>query len=108
MKNPIILGVLLVSIFLAAFFSYQHRPDAAARREAAAMIDRSRTQSWSVNERAIPVFQEKLKQNGSSPEWNAALGNAYLQKARETGDPAYYPKAEELFTRALAKNPSYV
>jgi tetratricopeptide (TPR) repeat protein len=29
------------------------------------------------------------------------LGQAYLQKARETGDPSYYPKAETLFTQAL-------
>src|SRR5262245_5763432 len=108
MKKAIIPSVLFLSAILAAFFFYQRKPDAAARREAAAMIDRARSQSWSINERAIPVLQEKLKQNDANPEWNAALGNAYLQKARETGDPAYYPKAEELFTRALAKNPSYV
>src|SRR5918995_2601205 len=30
------------------------------------------------------------------------LGQAYLQKARETGDPGYYPKAETLFRQALA------
>ena len=30
------------------------------------------------------------------------LGQAYLQKARETGDPGYYPKAETLFQQALA------
>ncbi len=29
------------------------------------------------------------------------LGLAYLQKARETGDPGYYPKAETLFRQAL-------
>jgi tetratricopeptide (TPR) repeat protein len=29
------------------------------------------------------------------------LGQAYLQKARETGDPGYYPKAESLFRQAL-------
>jgi tetratricopeptide (TPR) repeat protein len=32
------------------------------------------------------------------------LGQAYLQKARETGDPGYYPKAETLFHQALATN----
>jgi tetratricopeptide (TPR) repeat protein len=30
------------------------------------------------------------------------LGQAYLQKVRETGDPAYYPKAQTLFEQALA------
>jgi tetratricopeptide (TPR) repeat protein len=32
------------------------------------------------------------------------LGQAYLQKARETGDPGYYPKAETLFHDALTAN----
>jgi tetratricopeptide (TPR) repeat protein len=32
------------------------------------------------------------------------LGQAYLQKARETGDPGYYPKAETLFQQALARD----
>lgn len=30
------------------------------------------------------------------------LGHAYMQKARETGDPGYYPKTETLFRQALA------
>jgi tetratricopeptide (TPR) repeat protein len=32
------------------------------------------------------------------------LGQAYLQKARGTGDPGYYPKAETLFHQALTAN----
>ena len=31
-------------------------------------------------------------------------GLAYLQKVREIGDPSYYPKAEDLFERALDRN----
>jgi len=38
----------------------------------------------------------------------ANLGQAYLQKVRETGDPTYYPKAEKLFDTALAQNPSNI
>jgi tetratricopeptide (TPR) repeat protein len=107
-KKTIILTVLLITVVAAAFFAYERRPETAARREASAMIDRARIQSWSLNERAIPVLQEKLKKDEASPEWNAALGNAYLQKARETGDPSYYTKAEGLFSRALAKSPSHI
>jgi pentatricopeptide repeat protein len=60
------------------------------------------TLSWSGNERAIPKLQEKLKSEPNNPDMNAALGQAYLQKARETGDPSYYTKSEQLFERALA------
>ena len=33
------------------------------------------------------------------------LGLAYLQKARETGDPAYYPKVEGVLREALKRQP---
>ena len=62
------------------------------------------TLSWSGNERVIPALQEKLKADDRNPDLNAALGQAYLQKARETGDPSYYTKAEQLFERALSSN----
>jgi tetratricopeptide (TPR) repeat protein len=38
----------------------------------------------------------------------ASLGQAYLQKVRETGDPTYYPKAEKLFDTALAREPDSI
>ena len=62
------------------------------------------TLSWSGNERAIPKLQEILKSDPNNPDLNAALGHAYLQKARETGDPSYYTKSEQLFARAIATN----
>jgi tetratricopeptide (TPR) repeat protein len=60
------------------------------------------TLAWSANERAIPQLQEKLKNDPKNPDLNASLGEAYLQKARETGDPSYYTKSEGLFALALA------
>jgi tetratricopeptide (TPR) repeat protein len=63
---------------------------------------------WSANERAIPVLQEKLKADPGNADLNASLGQAYLQKARETGDPSYYTKSEELFKRALTEKPEHV
>src|SRR6476660_3324320 len=66
------------------------------------------TMPWSANERAIPVLQEKLKADPGNADLNASLGQAYLQKARETGDPSYYTKSEQLFGRALASNADHV
>lgn len=62
------------------------------------------TLSWSGNERVIPALQDKLKKDDRNPDLNAALGQAYLQKARETGDPSFYTKAEKLFERALSSS----
>ncbi len=54
-------------------------------------------------DRTIAALQESLR-NGDplTLSRNAAqLGHAYLQKARETGDSSYYPKAESLFSQSL-------
>src|SRR5262245_57806972 len=69
---------------------------------AASPLQGSMPAAWSGNERIIPKLQDKLKQEPDNPDWNSALGLAYLQKARETGDPTYYTKADALFDRALA------
>lgn len=52
----------------------------------------------------ILSLQEALRANGDNGPAATLLGQAYLQKTRETGDPGYYPKAEALFRRALQAN----
>ena len=52
----------------------------------------------------ILAYQETLRADPERGETATALGLAYLQKARETGDPSYYPKAEALFERALDRD----
>ncbi|MBA2595223.1 MAG: tetratricopeptide repeat protein [Chloroflexia bacterium] len=51
----------------------------------------------------VRSLQDALRNGDEWTKGRAAtmLGHAYLQKARETGDPGYYPKAETLFQRAL-------
>jgi tetratricopeptide (TPR) repeat protein len=57
----------------------------------------------------IEALQETLR-NGAADlaAPSTELGLAYLQKARETGDPAYYPKAETLLQQALQAAPNDV
>src|SRR5918992_147843 len=54
----------------------------------------------------IQSLQETLRGVDERAQGPAAtmLGQAYLQKARETGNPGYYPKAETLFQQALASD----
>lgn len=50
----------------------------------------------------IQALQETLRVGAATPgPASTQLGLAYLQKARETGDPAYYPKVETLLRQAL-------
>jgi tetratricopeptide (TPR) repeat protein len=53
----------------------------------------------------IATMQARLKKNPGDWQAYEYLGIAFLQKARETGDPGYYAKAEGLLNRALALNP---
>src|SRR5262252_4284860 len=72
---------------------------------AANLIDRSFAPSWSNNEQSISSLQAKLEREPDNARANAVLGQAYLQRARESGDPAYFTKAEILFERALKVDP---
>jgi tetratricopeptide (TPR) repeat protein len=55
---------------------------------------------------AIARAQERLRLvPGDYVTW-AALGSAYLERARVTADPAYYPKAEGALRRSLELRPA--
>src|ERR1051326_4523310 len=99
MKKILIASPLIVVFCFTAFLCF-HRSSPPVPHGIAA--------SWSVNERTIAKLQDKLKQEPNSAEWNTALGHAYLQKARETGDPSYYSKAEQLFDQTLSSKRNYV
>src|SRR5690242_5521187 len=45
-------------------------------------------------DRLIWDAQEVLRENPASVDSYAVLASAYLQKARDTGDPSFYGKAE--------------
>ena len=42
----------------------------------------------------------------SNADAHSQLGDAFLQKVRETGDPRYYPRIEAAFRRALELRPA--
>ena len=44
--------------------------------------------------RLVEVLQLRLRERPGDQKARAQLGAAYLQRARETGDPGYYAKAE--------------
>jgi tetratricopeptide (TPR) repeat protein len=53
----------------------------------------------------IVSLQTAVKNDTSSSGPYAALGDAYLQKARETFDPSYYARAESALGEALRRDP---
>jgi len=59
----------------------------------------------SSTDRIIELLQTRLLAQPEDGASHTQLGNAYLQKARESGDPTYYTKAEEALQKALAIDP---
>jgi tetratricopeptide (TPR) repeat protein len=59
-----------------------------------------------TQEHAIAMLQQRLRDVPG--DWNAAndLGLAYVQEARITADPSYYPKAQGVLDGSLATRPA--
>jgi pentatricopeptide repeat protein len=53
----------------------------------------------------ITSLQSAIRAGTPRPGPYAALGDAYLQKARETFDPSYYARAESALREALRRDP---
>ncbi|HJZ50460.1 MAG TPA: tetratricopeptide repeat protein [Roseiflexaceae bacterium] len=53
-------------------------------------------------------YQQRVRQNPEDVQSYAVLGAAYVQKARDTGDPTYYGKAQAVFDQALKRDPQNV
>jgi cytochrome c-type biogenesis protein CcmH/NrfG len=59
-------------------------------------------------DRLIWDTQEVLRENPNSVDAYAVLGAAYVQKARDTGDPSFYAKAQSVLDEALNRDPQNV
>lgn len=53
----------------------------------------------------IAALQARLRQQPRDASGWAALGVAYIEQARVTGDPTYYPKADDVLRRSLREAP---
>lgn len=68
----------------------------------------ARVTSVTSSNAALIALQERLRQSPDDPRLLVALGAQYLQRARDTGDPAYYGRAEQALRRAVARQPDDV
>lgn len=63
---------------------------------------------WSgsaVSDRTIAQSQHKVRRTPNNPYAYYQLGDAYIQKARESGDPTYFELAEQALRKSLSLNP---
>jgi tetratricopeptide (TPR) repeat protein len=86
---------------LALFLALNHTGDVGLPATGSADIDLATAAS--TDER-IAILQDAARDGAAGAETYASLGGAYLQKARETGDPGYYSRAERSFDAALRRD----
>lgn len=64
--------------------------------------------AWTASadpDRAIAQSQHKVRRSPNNPYAYYHLGDAYIQKARASGDPTYFELAEQALRRSLSLNP---
>lgn len=61
-----------------------------------------------ATDQLILSYQDLARRDPRSADARAVLGAAYLQKARETGDPAYYERAGQALDAALGLDPEHI
>jgi tetratricopeptide (TPR) repeat protein len=87
---------------LALFLALNHPQDAAQPGNPAdAAVELA---PGATTDQRIAALQRAARDGVALAEDYAGLGDAYLQKARETGDPAYYTRAERGFDAAIHRN----
>lgn len=91
-------GAVILAIVGAALFTNARLDDREAVRVAreAARLERD------VRERDIALYEKRATEDPASAADRAQLAGLYLQRARDTGDPAYFLRAEDAARRALA------
>jgi tetratricopeptide (TPR) repeat protein len=97
----VLLGVAIIA--LTAFSHWASSGSQAGNEPVSAP-----TQSWTSTDLLLERLQEQLRGYPADQEAYLRLGDAYLQKARETGDPLNYTRGEQALLKALELDPNSV
>ncbi len=103
----LVLAATLVGAVLAVSGAFAIVGDTADTRRPAARPDADPTALATATDlgATITALQERLRdQPRDAGSW-ATLGIAYVEQARVTGDPTYYPKAAGVLRRSLQTQP---
>ena len=115
-SEPVMRSRLIVLVTVAALaaaasarrrvpgLALSRRPGRFAGRGGASLTDAG----LAVGDTAALVsqLQDRLRADPRDARGYALLGLAYQQRARETGDPTYYPRSERALRRALRLAPA--
>ncbi len=102
MKIKIAIAICIIALVALAYRAYEsYRSMTVADDSASALIDQARAVPKPASDRLIYSLQQRLRTKPDDVQSLANLGNAYLQKVRETGDPSYYGKTAQVLKEAI-------
>lgn len=101
-NRVIMLALLTALIVIASWRLTSARGVSTRLAEAYGYLAESVSRTSSSAETQIQTLQDRLRTDPNDWQAYSQLGLAYLQKARETGDPSYYEKTDEALDKALA------
>jgi tetratricopeptide (TPR) repeat protein len=104
-NRVVILALIAAIIVIASWVISPRRGSVSLFQDLESYVSDSTSRTNASTDRQIQTLQERLKANPNDWQSYSQLGLAYLQKARETGDPSYYQKTEEALDKALAPQP---
>jgi tetratricopeptide (TPR) repeat protein len=101
--NRAVLLVLVTALIIILSWRLTYTQGFSSRLEDAyAYLAESASRTTASTDKTIQSLQERLRSHPDDWQSYSQLGLAYLQKARETGDPTYYLRTEEALNKALS------
>jgi tetratricopeptide (TPR) repeat protein len=97
--------VVGAALFMAGAVGALHHPDPAPDPTTPSVAPDVLLQPAGSLDGTIASLQSRLRRVPGDWQAAASLGLAYVQQARVTADPSYYPKAEAVLRSALALHP---
>jgi tetratricopeptide (TPR) repeat protein len=100
----VLLALVLLGVAAVSAIRHREQPPPRTSAQAAALQVRPVVQSGTLA-RSIADLQARVR--AVPKDWNAlaSLGLAYVQQARVTADPTYYPKAQAVLERSMTVRP---
>ena len=95
------LPALVFACVLAVLLRVNHSPSVAPQREAG---DTGAAALTGNTDQQIATLQGAVRANPGKADGYALLGDAYLQKARESGDASFYTRADRSYAAALRRD----
>ncbi|MFI0407715.1 tetratricopeptide repeat protein [Actinomadura sp. 3N508] len=105
MRRPLIAGVSAAGLVAVLTFGAAVAPVRSSGTSATTGSSVAGAPASGLAPASVEGLQKHLRRQPRDASGWAALGFAYVEKARVTGDTTYYPKAEGVLRRSLRESP---